>query len=40
VTAIKNLVGATTGPMTLVVDGPLIGGNQVAGKYQLFLPTP
>lgn|GEM_PF-1327227 len=40
VVAIKNTVGATTGPMTLVVEGPLIGGNQVAGKYQLFLPTP
>ena len=38
--AIKNTIGETTGPMTLVVDGPLIGGNQVAGKYQLFLPTP
>ena len=38
--AIKNGVGATTGPMTLIVDGPLTGGNPVAGKYQLFLPTP
>lgn len=38
--AIKNGVGATTGPMTLVVEGPLAGGNPVAGKYQLFLPTP
>jgi len=40
VVAIKNTVGATTGPMTLVVEGPLLGGNQVPGKYQLFLPTP
>lgn len=40
VIAIKNGVGATTGPMTLVVDGPLTGGNPVAGKYQMFLPTP
>lgn len=40
VVAIKNTVGETTGPITLVVEGPLIGGNQVAGKYQLFLPTP
>ncbi len=38
--AIKNGVGATTGPMTLIVEGPLTGGNPVAGKYQLFLPTP
>jgi len=38
--AIKSGVGATTGPMTLVVEGPLAGGNPVAGKYQLFLPTP
>jgi hypothetical protein len=40
VVAIKNTVGATTGPMTLVVEAPLIGGNPVAGKYNLFLPTP
>jgi hypothetical protein len=40
VIAIKNTVGATTGPMTLVVDAPLTGGSPVAGKYQLFLPTP
>jgi hypothetical protein len=29
-----------TGPMTLTVEAPLIGGKQTAGKYQLFLPTP
>ena len=40
VVAIKNSVGVSSGPMTLVVEGPLIGGDQVAGKYQLFLPTP
>lgn len=40
VVAIKNSIGATPGPMTLVVEGPLMGGNQLAGKYQLFLPTP
>ncbi|MEO8539149.1 MAG: hypothetical protein ABI577_05365 [bacterium] len=40
VIAIKDNVGATTGPMTLIVEGPLTGGNPVAGKYQLFLPTP
>lgn len=38
--AMKNTVGATTGPMTIVVEGPLTGGNQLPGKYQLFLPTP
>ena len=40
VVAITNGVGETTGPMTLVVEGPLTGGNQLPGKYQLFLPTP
>lgn len=40
VVALKNTVGESSGPMTLVVEGPLIGGNQVAGKYHLFLPTP
>lgn len=40
VVAVTNTIGATTGPMTLVVEGPLLGGNQVAGKYHLFLPTP
>ncbi len=38
--AIKNTVGETTGPMTLIVEGPLNGGAQLAGKYHLFLPTP
>jgi hypothetical protein len=36
----KNSVTATTGPMTLTIEGPLAGGKQIAGKYQLFLPTP
>lgn len=40
VVAVKNTVGETTGPMTLVVEGPLTGGSPIAGKYQLFLPTP
>ena len=40
VVAIKNTVGETTGPMTLIVEGPLMGGSQLPGKYQLFLPTP
>jgi hypothetical protein len=40
VVAVKNNVGETTGPMTLIVEGPLMGGAQLPGKYQLFLPTP
>ena len=40
VVAIRNTVGATTGPMTLTINAPIFGGTQVAGKYQLFLPTP
>lgn len=40
VIAVRNTVGATIGPVTLVVEAPLSGGTPVAGKYQLFLPTP
>ncbi len=40
VVAITNTVTTTTGPMTIVVDGPLSNGVQVPGKFQLFLPTP
>ncbi len=40
VVAIKNAVTPTTGPMTIVVDGPLSNGEQLPGKFQLFLPTP
>jgi hypothetical protein len=40
VVAIRNTVGATAGPVTLVIEAPLSGGTPVAGKYQLFLPTP
>jgi hypothetical protein len=36
----KNSVAATAGPMTLTIGGPLAAGKQIAGKYQLFLPTP
>ena len=35
-----NAFGDTTGPMTLIVEPPLIGGEPAAGRYQLFLPTP
>jgi len=38
--AVQNNVGATTGPLTLVIEAPLAGGTPTAGKYQLFLPTP
>lgn len=37
---LKSTLGPKTGPMTLTVDAPLLGGKQLAGKYQLFLPTP
>ncbi|MGH2632493.1 MAG: hypothetical protein ACRDG3_03700, partial [Tepidiformaceae bacterium] len=40
VVAVKNSLGGSLGPMTLTVNGPMVGGTQVAGKYQLFLPTP
>jgi hypothetical protein len=40
VVAVTNDVGETTGPVTLTVDAPLVGGKQQQGKYQLFLPTP
>ena len=32
--------GATTGPITVSIDAPLVGGAATPGKYQLFLPTP
>lgn len=37
---ITNIVGTNTGPITLSLEGPWLGGTQVPGKYQLFLPTP
>ncbi|MBI2766837.1 MAG: hypothetical protein HYX53_13130 [Chloroflexi bacterium] len=40
VMTIKNTVGTNTGPMTLAIDAPMANGRQLAGKYQLFLPTP
>ena len=40
VVALKSSLGPNTGPMTLTVEPPLVGGKQTAGKYQLFLPTP
>jgi len=38
--AVKNSIGTNPGPVTLVIEGPLSSGTPVAGKYQLFLPTP
>lgn len=32
--------GATTGPVTVSIEAPLVGGAATPGKYQLFLPTP
>jgi hypothetical protein len=40
VVALSNEIGETTGPVTLTVGAPLIGGKEQAGKYQLFLPLP
>lgn len=40
VVTLASNVGPTTGPMTLTIDAPLVGGKPTAGKYQLFLPTP
>jgi hypothetical protein len=37
---VTNTIGSNTGPITLSLEGPWLGGVQVAGKYQLFLPTP
>jgi len=37
---LRNTVGETTGPLTLTVEAPLVGGQPVAGRYQLFIPLP
>lgn len=37
---VKESVGPTIGPVTLVAEAPLVGGKKTAGKYQLFLPLP
>jgi len=37
---LTNKVGGTTGPMTVSIGAPLVGGKDAAGLYQLFLPTP
>lgn len=40
VVALANTVGTGTGPITLTVDAPLVGGKPTQGKFQLFLPMP
>lgn len=40
VAAVTSTVGINTGPITLTLEPPLIGGEETAGMYQLFLPTP
>jgi hypothetical protein len=40
VVPVKESVGPTIGPVTLIADAPLVGGKKTAGKYQLFLPVP
>ena len=40
VVPVKESVGPTIGPVTLVAEAPLVGGKKTAGKYQLFLPVP
>ncbi len=40
VAAARTAVGESLGPMTLVIEAPLAAGTPVAGRYQLFLPTP
>jgi hypothetical protein len=37
---LTNAITATTGPITVTLEGPRLGGAPVPGKYQLFLPTP
>ncbi|PFG73996.1 hypothetical protein [Tepidiforma thermophila] len=40
VAAVRNTIGESVGPVTLVIDAPLAAGTPIAGRYQLFLPTP
>ncbi len=40
VALLTNTVGATTGPITVSIDAPMVGGKPTPGKYQVFLPTP
>ena len=40
VVAMKNTLDTSMGPITLQIEAPMLGGKQLPGKYQLFLPTP
>jgi len=40
VATVTIALGGTTGPITLTLEPPLVGGEETAGMYQLFLPTP
>ena len=40
VSTATSTVGVNTGPITLTLEPPLVGGEERPGKYQLFLPTP
>ena len=37
---LTNTLSDNTGPITVSIDAPRMGGEQTPGKYQLFLPTP
>ncbi len=40
VALLTSTVGATTGPITVSIEAPMVGGKPTPGKYQIFLPTP
>ncbi len=40
VATLRPLVEERTGPLTLIVDPPIVGGAPTSGRYQLFLPLP
>lgn len=37
---LTNTLSENTGPITVSIDAPRLGGEPTPGKYQLFLPTP
>jgi len=40
VVALRQDLDTSVGPMTVQIEGPMLGGKAIPGKYQLFLPTP
>lgn len=40
VATLRPLVEERPGPLTLIVDPPIVGGSPTAGRFQLFLPLP